>query len=372
MNSSRPAHECDQDLTAIRRAAGACYLALRTESSAPLAAIGEVPEELLARFALDGTFANLCVRHQLACSQGLVIRGMELAGANTLRWRALEGLAGILHEKGFDPVLFKGGVIHARWPELRDIRALQDYDLIVPQSQLDSLLALLASEGFEILDAGSALTHRLTKAVTVRKGSGLRFQMLDIHARVTEPPVCLSLTRSILATTERASGFRVPDIPDCVCMIALHVVRSGMYRPLREYIDLLWYVDGMTQDQWAAIVARAQLHHLLPALFLSLRQALYCLALEELDPPRAHALQARIRQLETRLGRLRIHLLGWLAPPDYPLHPNQRRNRPAFRRSLILGAGTSSLWRVIATFCLYGSSRLTEKLWLGDRCPAPH
>ena len=53
-------------------------------------------------------------------------------------------------------------------------------------------------------------------------------------------------------------------------------------------------------------------------------------------------------------------MIDWLAPPDYPLHPVTSRDRPMFRRSLILGTGTSSAWRVAAAFMLYGASRLGD------------
>lgn len=145
-------------------------------------------------------------------------------------------------------------------------------------------------------------------------------------------------------------------------MIALHVVRSGMARPLCEYIDLLWYVDGMDQAQWDAVCRRARRHQLLPALFLALRQAVFCLALEELAPQRAQVLSARLSALETAMGPIRRRALDWLAPPDYPLHPIASRNRPAFRRSLILGAGTGSLWRVGVAFLSYGATRIADRL----------
>lgn len=245
---------------------------------------------------------------------------------------------------------------------MRDLRAMFDYDLIVPQQQVDRLRSLLARQGFDSAPAGSRFTQRLCKGWMVWKGSGLRYQNLDIHARVTEPPVCSSLTRSILASTERAEGVRVPDPDDCICMIALHVVRSGMYRPLREYIDLLWYVEGVTDPQWNALVARAERHHLLPALFLSLRQAAFCLALDRLAPDRAAALASRTRQLQRSLGALRRRALDWLAPPNYPLHPLESRNHPLFRRSIILGVGTGSAYRVGAAFLGYGAARLMDSV----------
>ena len=145
-------------------------------------------------------------------------------------------------------------------------------------------------------------------------------------------------------------------------MIALHVVRSGMHRPLREYIDLLWYVDELGDAGWQSLRAGAKRHRLLPALFLSLRQARHCLALDELAPDRAASLGARIAQLESDVGSLRRRAIDWLAPPDYPLHPVTSRDRPMFRRSLILGTGTGSAWRVAAAFVLYGASRVGDGL----------
>ena len=133
-----------------------------------------------------------------------------------------------------------------------------------------------------------------------------------------------------------------------------------MHRPLREYIDLLWYVDELDDAGWQSLRARARRHQLLPALFLSLRQARHCLALDELAPGRAASLGARIAQLESDVGSLRRRMIDWLAPPDYPLHPVTSRDRPMFRRSLILGTGTSSAWRVAAAFMLYGASRLGD------------
>lgn len=349
-----PTHET------LRRVAGACYLAMHTGSGAALAAQPAPSESLLEAAELSATWANLCDRFGLPQPRSLALHGLAFAAANAARWRALNALLDALRARDVHPVLFKGGAIHARWPELRLIRAMGDYDLIVPQAQLDTLVAHLRADGFEIIGSDSAWTHRLNKAITLRKGEGLAAQLLDIHARVTEPPVCASLTRSILASDEQAHGVRVPSMEDCVCMIALHIVRSGMARPLREYIDLLWYVDEMPDAQWLAVVERAKQHQLLPALFLSLRQAVHCLALDELAPERAAALRARIAVLERQLSRLRLRLLDWLAPADYPLHPIQKRNHPVFRRSLILGSGTSSLWRVAVAFVLYGTSRLAE------------
>lgn len=346
--------------SAIRRLAGSCFLALRTDDGAPLLDIPE-PESFYAS-GLVGTYANLCKRFGIQTTKDAVVEGMRLHATNHARWEGLVGLLEILKQEGIEPVVFKGGALHARWPAMRDVRALFDYDLIVPQAKMAALRSSLLRQGFEVPRSGSRITNRLNKGSMVWKGSGLRYQNLDIHARVTEPPVCSSLTRSLLASQERASGIRVPDIEDCACMIALHIVRSGMARPLREYIDLLWYVDGMDDAQWQSIHARAQRHQLVPALFLSLRQAVYCLALRELSPRRAEALTARIDSLGREVGRLRKRALDWLAPPDYPLHPIEARNKPIFRRSLILGTGTSSSWRVALAFLAYGSARCVDRL----------
>jgi hypothetical protein len=348
---------------AIRELAGACYLAMRMGDPGVLHALPD--EETLQRSGLAGTHANLCLDLGIGIPRERAIAGMQLAAANRQRWQALNGVLGDLHAEGIEPVLFKGGVLHARWPRMRELRAMSDYDLIVPQREVQRLRDLLARQGFETVPAGSRLTQRLCKGWMVWKGSGLSYQNLDIHARVTEPPVCSSLTDSILATRERADGVRVPDLEDCICMIALHVVRSGMHRPLREYIDLLWYVDGMDQAQWRILLLRARRHQLLPALFLSLRQALHCLALERLAPERAAMLGARIAALGATFGSMRMRALDWLAPPDYPLHPITSRDHPLFRRSAILGAGTGSAWRVCAAFAAYGAARLGDSVMGG-------
>lgn len=312
--------------------------------------------------------ANLCHRLGLASDRVTMIRGMQLAAVNQSRWNALARLIATLEsEEGIAPVLFKGGALHARWPHLRELRAMADYDLIIPQRQAAALREALARHGFSTTRPGSWLTRRLSKAWMASKGNGNAYQNLDIHARVTEPPVCASLTTAILASEQRADGIRVPDIEECVCMIALHIVRSGMQRPLREYIDLLWYVDGMDDVQWHSLRARAARHQLLPGLFLSLRQARHCLALETLAPDRAASLAARLRQLESDVGAVRRRAIDWLAAPDYPLHPIPSRNRPLFRRSLILATGTGSSWRVAAAFLLYGASRLVDTLAHGER-----
>ena len=354
-------HGVDTADDAVRQLAGRCYIALRTSNAGVLSPAPT--SEILVRSELAGLYANLCAKLGVKASPHHIVAGMQLSVVNLRRWQSLRGLLASLKAEGIEPVLFKGGVLHARWPELRDLRAMADYDLIVPQAQVGRLRSILAAQGFETLPAASRLTQRLCKGWMVWKGSGVDHQNLDIHARVTEPPVCDSLTRSILATRQRAEGIRVPDVEDCVCMIALHIVRSGMARPLREYIDLLWYVDGLDEDAWQRIRGRAQEHALLPALFLSLRQAVYCLDLERLDPPRAAALTARVLALQAELGALRLRALDWLAPPDYPLHPIESRNRPLFRRSLILGTGTSSTWRVAAAFLLYGAARAVDGAW---------
>lgn len=352
-----PANPADE---ALRQFAGNCYLALQTRDRHYLTNTPEA--DTLRRSGLAGMYVNLCERLGVALDKSMVIHGMQLSLANENRWQGLVRLLASLHVDGIEPVLFKGGVLHARWPDMRGLRALSDYDLIVPGAQLDALQARLAQDGYDRLPDASWLTRRLIKGSMVWKGDGLDHHNMDIHAHVTEPPVCASLTRSILATELRAEGVRIPDLEDCVCMIALHIVRSGMHRPLREYIDLLWYVDGMDEAQWRVVVERAGRHDLLPALFLSLRQAVYCLALETLDPARAEALKARIAELRRTLGPLRLRMLDWLAAPDYPLHPVESRNRPVFRRSVILSAGTSCLWRVGVAFLSYGAVRVLDHL----------
>ena len=347
---------------AIRRLAGSCYLALREEDGRHLDPAP--PMDVLDASGLSGMHANLCVRLGVSDNRtpDAVVRGLQLSATNAFRWERLTELLAALADEGLEPVLFKGGALHARWPFMRDLRAMDDYDLIIEQAHVTRLRAELARRGYWLLRTGSRLTQWLHKGSMACKGSGFQHQNLDIHARVTEPPVCTSLTRSILASTERASGVRVPDIEDCVCMIALHIVRSGMARPLCEYIDLLWYIDGMDEAQWVAVFRRARGHQLLPALFLALRQAVYCLALDTLAPERAQALAERIAALDASLCPLRRRAIDWLAPPNYPLRPIASHNRPAFRRSFILGTGTGSLWRVGAAFVTYGASRIADGL----------
>ena len=356
------ANECLHD--ELRRLAGQCYLALRHADGTMLLPAPRL--ETLRVSGLAGMYANLCVRYGIAIDKQVMIGGMQLALANEQRWAGLVTLLEQLRAEGIEPVLFKGAALHARWPAMRELRALSDYDLIVPQAQLAALQARLAQAHFHRERPAFWLSRRLSKASMAWHGQGLAYQNLDLHARVTEPPVCHNLTRSLLASQERAQGLRVPDIEDCVCMIALHIVRSGMHRPLREYIDLLWYVDALQEPQWRALLARAQAHHLLPALFLALRQAHHCLALDVLAPESAQALATRISALQAAIGPLRRRLLDWLAPADYPLQPVPARDHPLFRRSLILGVGTSSVWRVAAAFFTYGIARLCDRLTSGD------
>lgn len=351
---------------AVRQLTGACYLALRTGETKHLPLQPSV--EVLERSGLAGMHANLCHRFGLPTDRVTMIRGMQLAAINQSRWNALARLlASLDSEDGIQPVLFKGGALHARWPQLRDLRAMSDYDLIVPQCQAAALRAALLRHGFSATPSGSWLSRRLSKAWMACRGSGDAYQNLDVHARVTEPPVCASLTRGILETTTSASGIRVPCIEDCICMIALHIVRSGMHRPLREYIDLLWYADELDEHGWQSLHARAARHQLLPALFLSFRQARHCLALDELAPSRAESLGVRIDWLTSSIGPVRKRLLDWLAAPDYPLHPVEWRNHPLFRRSMILGAGTSSAWRVGIAFLVYGLARVLDRFAGGER-----
>lgn len=360
MNESVLPENDRNDDHGVRHLAGCCYLALKTNDPEYLRLV--TCNDTLSKSGLGGTFANLCAQHGIPISHQAAIEGLQQAAINLHRWNALVALLGRLKDEGIEPVVFKGGAIHARWPALRQFRVLFDYDLIVPQNKVIRLRAWLAKDGFESAPTTSWATRRLSKGWMVWKGYGLNYQNLDIHARVTEPPVCSSLTASILKSTCSIDGVRIPSIEDCVCMIALHIVRSGMYRPLREYIDLLWYTDEMNEIEWQSLLARAGVHHLTPALYLALRQAHHCLALEELAPERAGRLQARISKLRSAIDPCRRRLLEYLAPADYPLHPISSRNHPLYRRSMILGAGTSSLWRVAAAFAMYGTSRFIDRI----------
>jgi len=315
----------------------------------------------MRRSGLGATWANLRARHGMQAPREAAMAGMQLSAGIARRWECLQDTVAAAREAGFSPVLFKGGAIHARWPETRETRPLSDYDLIVPQAQVAAFRAFLARCGFRSPIVGSRLTQRLSKGWMVWRGEGASYENLDIHARVTEPPVCASLTRTILATRETRDGIRVPDPHDSACMIALHVARSGMHRPLHEYLDLLRYVDGMAEADWHRLCARARDHQLRPALFAALRQALHCLALRELDPPRAAALETRIDALGRDIGALRRRALDRVAPPDHPLHPDPAQDRPLVRRSLVLWAATESSGRVMAAFVLYGGARLLDR-----------
>lgn len=344
----------------MRRLVGGCYLALRDNSPAFL--FPTPATDVLHASGLAPLHAGLCQRFGLATDAASVAAGMILAAGNQRRWRHVTRILHELRAHGIEPVVFKGGALVARWPEWRGLRIMEDVDLIVPQSQIHALRHHLATMGFRTGTKASKLSRWLSKGSLVWRDEGIDQQILDLHTRVTEPPTCATLTRSLLASDERAEGVRVPAIEDCVCMIALHIVRSGMARPLKEYIDLLWYLDGMDAMQWQRTVERARRHHLLPALFLSLRQALHCSALEELAPARWSRLDERSAALGRELPRWRRRALDRLAPPDYPLHPRTSRNRPLYRRSVIMLAGTSSAWRVFVAFLAYGAARAIDRI----------
>ena len=343
----------------VRRLAGACYLAMASGDPAWLHALPSV--DSMQRSGLGATWANLRARHGMQAPREAAMAGMHLSAGIARRWERLRETLASARTAGFSPVLFKGGAIHARWPETRETRPLSDYDLIVPQAEADAFRAFLARRGFRSPPMGSRLTRWLSKGWMVWRGEGPTYENLDIHARVTEPPMCTSLTRSILGSRESRDGLRIPDAHDSACMIALHVARSGMHRPLHEYLDLLRFVDGMADADWLALQERARRHHLRPALFAALRQALHCLALRELDPARAAALEARIDALGRRIGALRRHALDRIAAPDHPLHPAPAQDRPLVRRSLVFWAGTESSGRVMAAFVLYGGARLLDR-----------
>lgn len=343
----------------MRRLVGGCYLALREGNPDRLRSAPAT--ELLHASGLAPLHAALCQRFGLVTDSASAAAGLLLSAGNERRWQHLTHLLDSLHAEGIEPVIFKGGALVARWPEWLGLRIMEDIDLIVPQAHIGMLRTHLAAVGFRSEVHASKVVHWLSKGSLVWRGQGIDQQILDLHTRVTEPPTCASLTRSLLASRATASGVRIPDVEDCVCMIALHIVRSGMARPLKEYIDLLWYVDGMNGEQWQQVVARARLHHVSPALFLSLRQALHCSAIGELAPARWSVLNDRMAALEQELSPWRRREIDRLAPPDYPLHQDTSRNRPVFRRSVIMLAGTSSAWRVAAAFIAYGAARTLDR-----------
>ena len=132
---------------AIRMLAGGCYLALRSSDATHLPL--QPDADVLDRSGLAGMHANLCLQLGVATDRATLIRGMQLSAVNTSRWNALANLlASLESEDGIAPVLFKGGALHARWPQMRELRAMADYDLIVPQiTPLHRILTFFADDG---------------------------------------------------------------------------------------------------------------------------------------------------------------------------------------------------------------------------------
>ncbi len=344
----------------VFRLVGGCFLALRDGTSVQLPE--NVPPAVLEASGLAAMYGALCARFGLNADSECIAAGMMLRATNEKRWSGLQQILGSLREVGINPVVFKGGALVARWPGLLATRPMDDFDLLVPQAQLRSLRRFLIGDGFREDNEHTPISHWLSKGALVWRGEGIAHQNLDIHSRVTESPACRSLTRSMLDTDQSAEGVRVPDIEDSICMIALHVVRSGMARPLKEYIDLLWYIHGMDDAQWRSTVACAKRHSLDPALYIVLRQAIHCSAMPDLDPQLALVLRDRLDKLESRLSRWRRAGIDRLAPADRPLSPNLRFKHPLLRRSVVMFVGISSPWRVTAAFFSYGLSRLADRV----------
>ena len=129
---------------ATRRIAGGCYLALRTGDRRHLSIAAEAAA--LECSGLAGMRANLCIRHGIDVTRHDAIQGLQLSATNKFRWEATRQLLETLAVDGIEPVLFKGGALHVRWPEMRDVRAMFDYDLIVPQDEVERLRTLLSSK----------------------------------------------------------------------------------------------------------------------------------------------------------------------------------------------------------------------------------
>lgn len=238
---------------------------------------------------------------------------------------------------------------------------MADLDIIVRAPELEKTLGFMRDQGYKGLIGTGRFGHRLSKGWAMVLGTGFERQNIDLHTRVTEPPVCTSLSKSILESNEMANGFRIPDVYDCISMISLHVVRSGMVRPVYEYLDLLWYVCQLDNLQWQRCLERARLHRLLPALYLSLRQAIWLTMTRDYrQHQECEQLLNRMNELERRVGRTRKRIIALMAPEHLPLKPNPKLMPPLVRRSIVMGTGIASVPRVAASFCLYGTARLLD------------
>jgi len=318
-------------------------------------------QALLRKLNLSAYWIGMLIRHERPVE--LKLKGPYIASRliSQHRWDRLEKLVGKLGALDIRPVMFKGGALIARYPEFLGMRPMADLDIIVRGSDLAKTHGFMRSQGYKDLIGAGRFGNRLSKGWAMVLGTGFEHQNIDLHTRVTEPPVCTSLSKSILESNEMANGFRIPDIYDCISMISLHVVRSGMVRPIYEYLDLLWYVCQLDDVQWQRCLERAGFHRLVPALYLSLRQAVWLTMAQDYPQHQEYEqLQNRINELEKRVGRTRKRMIALIAPEHLPLKPNPKLMPPLVRRSIVMGTGIASVPRVAASFCLYGTARLLD------------
>jgi hypothetical protein len=280
------------------------------------------------------------------------LTSQHAAASNLMRLAQGRQVCNSLEASGIPVVVIKGGAFLVRYQaKAFDVRPMSDLDFLVPIRALADAERVLRECGFE--PAASA-RHTSQGRSFVRNDLPTPIE-IDLHGAVAAWPIATGLTARILNAHERVAGWRVPRLPDSLCLTALHRAYHGFLWPAVDLFEFKAVSERLTEDDWREVVAFSLANRSAGAVWTAYRQAVWLFGATGTDA-------ARLATLASRLSPIRRRLLTRIAPDHGVLRPDPFWRRP-LPRILVVGAcATASLPRTVVAAAAFVPARITE-LW---------
>lgn len=235
---------------------------------------------------------------------------------NQVRLRTLMPLVRRLRVAGIETLLLKGAALLAAFLPDFSLRPMDDIDLLVRPGDVQRVLPLLATSGYQPVNVKPWSIVPLA----MQDGPGYPFvndsgDELDLHWHALHYDRRPAADAALWAGARTARLFGTPALVPCpadlLLQVCAHAAGWSQTHGLRWVADALVILRGAGPAfDWSRLESEALAHRVAPPLHAALT-----ILRQDLDQPVPDAVLAALRRRVTRLGRQEMRLRG-LAPGD--------------------------------------------------------